>query len=279
VLLASLYLLYVLNRVVFKGWLWGSLLVAVPLLVNPAMRYWILNLHGHAYSSSIILSLMALGMAENFDKSRPRSPVLVIAGILAAFLGGFYSNYMLMTGTFVVFAAPAVGFFLGVQSQASLQSNWGRPLKLCFAVGLGLVASQALHFYQVANFLESWSLAWQDLFGTALARGADQVATTRLMLIGQYSIHVRTFFNVGSIAMVVYGILFCFLHQKPFRETRFKVLALVIAFCASYGWIMAMKTHSIIHTHVNPRIFLLLYCSFLIVMASACRERAQSAKT
>jgi hypothetical protein len=130
------------QKFVFGGWLWGKVYVFLPLLFAPALYQWAYNLHGHSYSSSFILFGLCLGMLVA-DRGLKKRRVALLG---LAFLLGFLSQYMLLTGAIVVFFASAAGFFDRAkkgQTQRCIlfaPGDWSRPgrwvLRSFFASGL-----------------------------------------------------------------------------------------------------------------------------------------------
>ncbi len=257
ILLSVLFLSLVCEKYIFKNWQWGTFWLAGFLFWVPAMTWWVLNLHGHAFSTSYLLTLMGLGIlgAQN-PSTRNRRLIYT-----ATFVLGFLSMQMLMTAAFVTAAAPIAGAYLA----STEHKGW----KLGFTAGLGLVFAFVLHFFQIAA-LFGLDAAWKDQILTAIDRGVDHGPPTRLMLIGQYSDHVWRFFRVGALSMVTSGLFAIWLHRHTPRSF---IYALFVAVFAGYGWIMVMKHHSVIHTHVNPRIFFVLYATWIIILVHLAYEK------
>jgi len=254
---------------VFNGWPWGKVGVGLFLFFVPALKWWAISLHGHAYTTACILMGFSLGLLASktsWYKEGRRSLWVP----LACFALGFISNYMLLTAAFVVCAAPMVGGFLSPEPGCTK-----RAIKLSFWVGIGLTGAWIIHLGQVAWLLDSWALAWEDQVGTAVARStAFKEGPNRIQLIGQYSHHVRRFFFVSALSMLSLSFFALWLHPKHPQKARW-VLATLIASLAGYAWIMLLKNHSIDHPHVNPRIFMLQYVVFLAVLGRLASQKGR----
>lgn len=274
-LLASLLFLWLAQTRLWPRQEWATPIVAAFILFAPANRAWIYNLHGHGYVSAYTLFALSLGMWAASTPSRKRLTRSLPLCLVAACLG-FASNYMLLTNAFVVCAAPLVGALLVTgaaakeDKQTLLTGFW-----LSFSVGLGLVGAYIVHLVQIACMF-NWHEALLDQLGTFSARihkveGLQNNAApaTRIQLLGRYSDHVYTFFGMSSFAMLVVGLLF------SGRQKRHQ-WAMVLAVLAAYAWILALPSHARAHYHVNPRIFLLPWVTFLCLAVRACQKIRQS---
>ena len=241
---------------------WITPLLALLVLLPPAMREWAISLHGHAYTSAYVLLGLALGLSA--DDSRHR-----LGKIAAAFALGFLSNYMLLTAAFVVCAAPLSGSLLSPR-----RSDHRLAFALSGAIGLGLVAAFGVHYLQIANQF-GWNEARLDQFGVLAVRsGAASAGTSGGDLFDQYQTDVARFFGLSPLLMLLIGFWGGLCQPGPLRARLNPVLAVTLASAASWAWIFLMREHALKHGHVNPRIFLLVYvCSLASAGAVAATRR------
>jgi len=258
---------------VFPEWKWGQAVVLPWLLFVPAWGYWTLQIHGQSYATTTLIWGLVLGLWSSDEKflnsETPKWPLY-----LTGFVLGFLSHYFLLTFCFVLFASPWVA-----QAFSKNPANGKLAFRISFFIGLGLVAAFVVHLWQIAVFLESWNEALHEQLYIAFERGANvrraDPPDIRIRLIGQYSQHVYSFFNISSLSMLVIGTLASWLHYCSNELRKSKAISILVAFLASYVWVMVMKNHSIDHPHFNPRIFMLLYVTFIAVVASLVSNRLQ----
>lgn len=241
-------------------WEWCVPLVFAAVLLAPQVYQMVVSYHGLSYMTAWILFALGVGM-------HPRLSMAKKSGL--AFLFGFLSHQFNLTGTFVVFAAPAVGaLFLGGEK------HYKDAVRLSFFVGVGMVVAFVIHFLQLAA-LVGWDDAWLDQFGTAINRGTWDEPPSRIQLIGIYSRLVNGGYRIGSISMLVSGLFFLWLiRDQKLAKWRYAG-ALVLSFVASYVWILLLKKHSVIHQHLNPMIFVFLFATWLVVLCHLIANRAQ----
>lgn len=263
ILFSVLLFAFVAEKQVCRGWPWAKILIAGAIFWSPSIYRWAPSLHGSAYSTSYLLLAMTLGMCFGQMK-KVWFPRFIL------FILGFLSNYMLLTNSLVMIAAPYVGFLLSEKSQSKKEAL----ILSGFVLG-GLVTAFCVHFVQVSVFLGSISLAWEDQIGTALRRGGegDGSGPSRLELIGLYSSHVRAFFRVGALDMVWIGLFAAWIYPGSKNRKRNFMWAIGLAALASYFWVMLMKSHSVEHHHINPRIFLLLFASWICLISSLVEKK------
>ena len=253
---ALVLLLGLLERRLWPGRGWITTVMAALALYPPTLRDWSLSLHGHSYSSAYIMLGMALGLLGGEGRYRP-------GRIAAGFALGFLSNYMLLTGAFVVCAAPLVGSLL-VPDRKSQRF----AIVLSVVVGLGLVAAFGVHYLQIVNQF-GWHEARLDQFGVFTVRaGAAVPGTSSMELFDQYQNEVMRFFGATPVVMCLVGLWGAFGYPGSARARLALGFAVALAFASSWAWILLMRQHSLEHGHVNPRIFLLIY---LASLASAGR--------
>ena len=274
-ILSSLLLLtYAAEKTVFKNWKWGRFWFLLLVIFVPGLRWWAINLHGHAYSSACVFVGLSLGMLSTLPDFRQRSKQLLL--LASAFAIGVVSNYALLTGAFIVCASPIVGQLLCDMRNSKKESfDFKNGLGLSFTVGLGLVAAWIIHLGQVAVVLGSWADAWHEQMSIASARAMVERSNnpTRLMLIGRYSDLASRFFFFKALTMLPLTYYLAWLHRPP----RMRLcLASTVAILACYAWILLLKNHSIDHPHVNPRVFMLLYVCFAATLVSLAANHCLS---
>jgi hypothetical protein len=265
VTLAALLFLYAAHVHLWRKHPWARVIAAVFLLFPPGMRPWAVSLHGHAYTSSYILAGLGVGILAAAGKLDFKKAAI------ACFALGFFSNLMLLTAAFVVTAAPLIGALLYADGKPWF--SWkSTGLRLSFFVGLGLIAVFAVHFLQVAHQF-GFHDAWIDQFETYGARAASAAAKaadtkSRVQMLGWYSNHTETFWGISSLAMTVIATLMAWMAPESARKRLGLWLGVFLAGVASYCWILLVKNHSLGHWHVNPRIFYLMYASFIACCAA-----------
>jgi hypothetical protein len=267
IIFSVLALTWSLSKTLFIGWEWSAPTFALLVFFVPALNFWSINLHGHAFSTTVILLAFAMGNLTTLKRFQTQRTVMYFS--IFCFICGFISNYMLLTASFAVFFAPTIGACLSTQPV-----NAKLAFTLSFCVGLGLVGAFVVHLWQIAIYLDSWPDAIHEQFSTAVLRTtAEKVGPNRVMLIGQYSHHVRRFFWISSITMVLLGFFFVWLHESLILIKKQLGAALVLSFFAGYAWIMLLKNHSIDHPHVNPRIFMPLFVTWVGILVSVGNNR------
>ncbi len=263
--LAFLFLVYACNQTVFRGFpAAGAMLIAI-LGFTSGMRSWAITLHGHAYTSAYCL--MALSSGLLCAKRKFPWGAIAAAGVLL----GFLSMQMLMTSCFIVFFAPIVGSLLADEERTFKLSRHYPALFLSLCVGVGLTAAYALHFAQVA-WVFGGGAAFQDQLGAMLFRSTGS-AFNWIQLFHFYNEDCNGTFGIGSFPMLWIALL---LGCAVLPERKTQAFAVLIAFFASYAWILVMKQHSTAHRHVNPRVFLLLFTAFLIFLGALVSARMRS---
>ena len=251
VLVAVLLLLALAERRLWPGREWITTVMFALALYPPALRDWSLSVHGHSYSSAYIMLGLSLGLLGGEGRHRPWR-------IAAAFVLGFLSNYMLLTGAFVVCAAPLVGSLLVPDRRSQ-----GFAVALSGTVGLGLLAAFGVHYLQIVSQF-GWSEAWRDQFGVFTARASVGVPGTSAMeLFYQYKTEVLRYFGITPVVMLLIGLWGSVGYPGSARARLALGLGVTLAFASSWAWIFLMRQHSFEHWHVNPRIFLLVYLSCL----------------
>lgn len=240
-------------------WEWCAPIIFAAVLLAPQVYQMVVTYHGLSYMTALIFFAFGVGLHPRLSVSKK---------MFFSFLLGFLSHHFNLTGTFVVFAAPAVGtLFLGGKD------IYKTAVRLSFFVGLGMVSAFVLHFAQLSA-LVGWKDAWVDQFGTAVNRGTWNEPPSRLQLIGIYSRLVNGGFRIGSIAMLASGLFFIWLIRDQKFEKRRYSLGLIAAFVASYTWILLMKKHSVIHQHLNPMTFVFLFAAWLVILCQLVSDRA-----
>jgi len=135
-----------------------------------------------------------------------------------------------------------------------------------------------LHFWEVAHFYGSFSAALQDFSSRARYRfggadGAPYVANLLAVLLayGQLLWFWPINLHFGPLLAVLSGAagMRWRLNTLESRDPPFALRGIATAgaagpaLLASYGvaalWLLAMPSHSLIHTHVLPRLFFLPY--------------------
>jgi hypothetical protein len=282
-LLAAILFFWAAERTLWKGARWFRPAAALLLLLAPGMRPWGISLHGHAYSSSYILAGLAFGIlaaeAKYFRKC--------LAGAVAI---GFCSNYMLLTGAFVAFFAPTVGGLLSATvtgagtGTGTAHSDRSRKqftvlrnaAILSLAVGTGLFLAYVVHFFQVVHQF-GWQETVADQFGTIAARNAKLAGNipSRVQMLGYYSNHCYTFWGISTLAMAALTAFLSWIFPAAPRNKALLLGSVLVAGLGSYSWIMIMLNHSLGHTHVNPRIFYLMFAAFISalgIVGAACQR-------
>jgi len=250
VLVALLLLLGLSERRLWPGQEWITTVMAALALYPPVLRDWSLSLHGHSYSSAYIMLGLGLGLLGEEGRHRPWR-------LAAGFVLGILSNYMLLTGAFVVCAAPLVGSLLVPDRR-----RHGFAVVLSGMVGLGLVIAFGVHYLQIVDQF-GWHEARLDQFGVFSARaGAGVAGTSRNELFSQYQTEVQRYFGITPVVMLLIGLWGSLGYAGSARARLAPGLGVALAFAGSWAWIFLMRQHSLEHGHVNPRIFLLIYlCS------------------
>jgi len=260
VLLSVLVLGFVARTHAFCGWRWAPPLVCGLLLVVPGTWYWSLSLYGHSYSTACTLLGLALGFAAAHSEGQSgQHRRLLLAGVAL----GFVSNYMLLEACFVVCAAPLVAFLL-----ASRRAPVGFGLQVAVAVGIGLTLAFALHLVQVALVFESFSMAVEDQFQTALRRMAEKRPPHRPELLLRLSEAAGQMFVVEALPMLGAGLVAVWaFSQERWRRQR-GVAAVALATIAAYVYPMLFKHHAVLHMYRVPRLFVLLYATFILILVA-----------
>lgn len=259
VLGALLLFLAMAERRLWPGREWITTVVLALSLYPPVLRDWSLSVHGHSYSSACIMLGLCLGLLGGEGRCRPWR-------IALAFALGFLSNYMLLTGAFVVCAAPLVGSLLVPDRRGH-----GFGVALSVMVGLGLAAAFGVHYLQIVNQFGRQE-AWLDQFGVfAVRAGVGVTGTSWMELFSQYQTEVMRYFGVTPVVMLLIGWWGSFGYPGSARARLGLALGVALAFASSWAWIFLMRQHSFEHWHVNPRIFLLVY---LCCLANAGRLAA-----
>lgn len=241
---------------------WVAPALAVFVLLPPGMRPWAISLHGHAYTSAYILTGLGLGLIAS-EKRYWR------AALGGAFALGFLTNYMLLTASTSVCVAPLAGGLLAMRDAGRGFKHYRRAVLLSVAVGLGLVAAFGAHFLQVAHQFGTQD-ALLDLFGTMANRSqhAKPGEPSYVQMLGIYSHHTYTFWGLSALSMALLGLYLGWLYAGSRIQRASLAAGVIVAGLGAYAWVMGMKNHAWGHWHVDPRIFYVMWVSFLVAVGA-----------
>ncbi len=261
-LILTLFLMWIFSQtsteLLFPRWRWAQPAFLAVMAIAPNFYKWSISLSGVGFSSVCVMLAMLLPIRFKY------SPKI----LLAAFVLGFVSMYLLMTQIFVLCFAPIIAWLLSPQKE-----KFQNTFKISIAIGLGITTAYILHFFQVASFLESWALAWQDQMGTFFARGDSRQGISRLELIAQYSGHVRSFFRVSVLQMLITGLPLIALTPE-LKSRRLQLLgALLLSTLACYIFPTLMRHTALMHWHVFPHIFMMLYAVWVFVILNFISQK------
>jgi hypothetical protein len=266
VLLPLLLVVGVSKKRIWDDWEWGAPIALGLFCFAPGFYYWSLNLHGHAYATLYLLVAFCIGLLlGDADQERQNRKFWLKDRFLylALVVCGFGSIYMILTHTFIVCAAPMVGMLL--HRNPVSPKRW---ILSGFFVGVGLILANAVHVSQVAYFLNSYSLAWLDQFGSAVERsqGSGHIELPSFItILGQYSDHVRAWFRVNSLHLLWLGLGMAVLSFSVLRVRVQMVTALLLAFVACSVWLFVFRSHAQAHPHLVPRIYQLVYVTTVLI--------------
>lgn len=267
-LIAMLFFAQEVRDRVLGGWQWGAAWVLGLMAITPNFYFWSSSVTGVGYSSACVLLGLMLGLRiSETDALSPKRRYLFWG---TSFVLGLISIYLVMTHVFAVCAAPWIGALLNPRAKRVLPG-----FKLSFIVGLGIVAGYLLHFWQVAAFLESWSLAFQDQFHTFFARGDDRSGISRVSAIGLFSDYARPFFRIGTLPLTISALFGAWLLRSKARSRSRNATAVILSCIASYAFILLMRQSAVVHWHVYPHVFALLYLTWMVVILQVAAERAE----
>jgi hypothetical protein len=246
-------------------------------------------LHYEGYVQALFITELAL-ITRCFFSDKSLSARALVAFCAIAFLQGCFTfDY--------VFAASAAAIPLMLLARAHGRRVDKRAVA-CIVVAstLSYVAAHLLHFWQVAHFYGSFSTALQDFSSRARFRsvGPDDVpyAANLIAVLLAYG-RLLWFWPInqhfGPLLALLSGAA-CIRWRLNRTEGRHSIFALQgvaaagaagPALIVSYGvaalWLFAMPSHSLIHTHVIPRLFFLPY--FVASLDVALRLTAWQAKS
>jgi hypothetical protein len=246
-------------------------------------------LHYEGYAQALFVTELAIITGLFFSDVGISARTLTAVGVIAFLQGCLTFDY--------VFVAPGAAIPLMLLAKAHGRRVDKRAVALIvMAATLSYVAAHLLHFWQVIHFYGSFSAAWQDFSSRARYRfaGADDAPYAANMLAvllayGRLLWFSPTNQHFGPLLVLLSGAASIRwpLSRRGGRRSQFALRGIAAAGAAgpalivSYGvaalWLFAMPSHSLIHTHVIPRLFFLPY--FVASLDVALRLTAWQAKS
>ena len=247
--------------------------IAVGLVsICGAIRLFSHGLHNQGYASALLLvQIAAVLMGVRYWEARTARRLAVGGIATLAFLQGWLSFDF-----FFLVVLAALPFLL-----CERNLNKGTAVALLLVPFAAFSLAHALHFAQVAIYYGSITDAAADLLGSAVGRSfghdADYVgplpSPVALVLdyLRTYVFLPNKFFGwtlpaamLGVVALVVWSDVRSAAQKEALRAFTTLLLALFV----SSLWVFVMRQHSVVHTHLVPRHFLLLLIVALYVLAA-----------
>jgi hypothetical protein len=258
--------------------------VGVAIASCGALRLFSHNLYYHGYATGLLfLSVAATLMAlRNCGSPRARRWASILIAV-AAFLQGFLS----LDFFFLVVLAP-LPFLL-------FERRLNREAVVLFSVVplLAFGAAQALHLLQVAIHHGSLTTALGDLVGSALGRSLGpygdfsgelpSYGALALRYLQDFVFSPNAFFGWALPVTLLVFIAHLFVYNTMSLEAKHQALraltAMLMAILASSLWVLVMRQHAVVHTHILPRHYLLLFTVALYLEAHLLRSLLSEATT
>ncbi|MDJ0625430.1 MAG: hypothetical protein QNJ31_03590 [Candidatus Caenarcaniphilales bacterium] len=250
---------------------WSYLLI-IPLFImvfQKGISHWSGNLEQEAYALGIGLLGIPLGF---FAANRSDFLTPLVYGFV---ITSFSFDYSIVSG--LTFTAS----YLLRQSQASYKSSL-----YCFLfILLGSLSTLFLHFIQVVCHYNSFALAFNDLFGSALARmnifnnlNPHYSTVMRNSLPSNFSYWktiLTPIWYLPSAASHLFRVVFLFVAGiTSIRLLRFRqrnkskiLIAFLLAFIGLFAWCMLFPNHAQMHNyHFIPRHSFIFFCFCLVFL-------------
>jgi len=283
-LIATAYAFFGLRQVLgpLRSGVMTLLLSIVPMVVSHMH-----GLHFEGYAHAALLFELVLITRIFFSNDSPSKASLVGVFVLAFVQGLLSFEY-----AFVVVGAAIP---LALLARAN-NHRVGASLTVLVVVlsGAGFTTAHILHFFQVADFYGSISMALQDYSGRALYRivGNDrtpyanypylmQVARNFLIYAALLWFSHDHFGPLLPLASIAAGLQRTPSEQVSVSDGLLKkslslisdrkvLVALVTSYAISAVWLVIMPSHARIHLHITPQIFFLSYFTAVLCICSMC---------
>lgn len=258
-----------------------AMLATLLIITGPSILYFKFGFHYLSYSSSVLMATpYFIYMYMKYRKKR-YAVVLVLFG----FLQGALSFDYIPVGVGISFLT----LFFPVNKKFYFNKKMFFPAIFMLS---GVSIAFLLHFIQNGIYFNSFSKAFEDLFGSFIIRSSS----TKYLNLGwrktedmyfysllrEYSGYLNTnryfgfplaFFSVFlSFIFACLGYLNINIYKNNlcFKSAYFKsiFIFLICAIAISSAWVLIMKQHSVIHIIFLPRHYILLFMAFITVLIS-----------
>ena len=267
----------------------ASSLVLLFAAIVPMTSTHLHALHYEGYAQALFVTELALITRCFFSDKRITARTLA-----AVFAIGFLQGWVSFEYVFLT-AAAAIPLMLLARAHRRRVDKRTVAL-IVIASSLSYATAELLHFWQVIHFYGSFSAAVQDFSARARFRfsGADDIPYAANLLAVLITYVRMLWFSPSNPH---FGPLLIFLSGAASIRWRVKSMeaghspfalrgtaaagvagpALIISYGVAALWLFAMPSHSLIHTHIVPRLFFLPY--FVASLDVALRLTAWHAKS
>jgi hypothetical protein len=241
--------------------------------------------HLHFLSYTLALLLVEFGALLHLfsTEGRERRRWLALLGLTAYFQGWMSFDYC-----FVVIFAPAVLAYLDWPGKGARKVK--DVLLAVFIAGACFTLAHVTHFMQVVHYYGSFQVALDDFRGSAKYRSAAaQPLMAQLReLITQHGsvlfVQTNKYFEITfgatlGVALAVFAVV-CVLRRQGGADSFLvrNVPGVLFAAIACGLWLIVMRAHALIHWHVLPRHWILLYVALVVAVAGEVARLNQPAK-
>ena len=238
-------------------------IAGAAIAMSGALRLFSHSLYYHGYASALLLMQIAavLMALRRWESAATRRLAVVVVGVFAFVQGWLSFDFMFL----VTLAALPL-----LWSERKLSRGSATAFMLVPLLAWGL--ADFLHFLQVAVYYGSLLDAVKDFTGAALGRSVgpyvDYVGPlpSRAALLLDY---IRTFvflpnkFFGWSLPVAAVGLMLLLLWSDvgniAQKEALRALTTLILSMFVSSVWVFVMQQHAVVHTHLLPRHFLLLF--------------------
>ena len=254
----------------YKGAILGAMLILVPMYSN-----YMFGLHQHQYQFALFQLQLILTI-----KIALREKLRFIDGLYFSLIG-FIQGWMTFDFAFVTIFASTPLLFIATKDKLLSFKQW---FIITFLTGFFFTLAHAVHFYQVVLYLESFDLAYKDMFETAKYRAAGDHVKFDPSQFGPFTVMKDFLYRVAGrgkyLALNLINFIWIIVGLKFIREIKLNnnkifsfnitwkdIAALTIAVAISGLWSIVMKNHAWIHGHVARHYYFCYMVACMIIVS------------